>query len=325
MRLETETAVALDGISEKAASPFLLQDVIRIPADVLEELTPEQICLAPTIATRPKHVQVQTLVKQLNGKGAKVAQLLLYFQYFRHQRIYLQASHILWTLWISWILFRSVLICCWRFSEQSSSPVIRCCSMLHTLVLRDPRCFLLYKECTCETLWLSVDVDCFWTFERIFVTGAGADIRKARSKITDDHPYNGEPTQLKLAGQTQTWKTLTTYLRKLACRDSGLLVLLSWPCLNQDALEKINMVLLQAKMAGRAFANWGCSFASCWNWSLCVCCLCPELPSTWWRASMAPRVLGRHPVEIPNGLHTLYFDQASNSMSAHHDSEHSWT
>lgn len=98
MRLETETAVALDGISEKAASPFLLQDVIRIPADVLEELTPEQICLAPTIATRPKHVQVQTLcceaVKQRNGKGAKVAQLLLYFQYSRHQRIYLQAfSH----------------------------------------------------------------------------------------------------------------------------------------------------------------------------------------------------------------------------------------
>ena len=27
-----------------------MQDVIRIPADVLEELTPEQICLAPTIA-----------------------------------------------------------------------------------------------------------------------------------------------------------------------------------------------------------------------------------------------------------------------------------
>lgn len=137
---------------QKRPLHLLLQDVIRIPADVLEELTPEQICLAPTIATRPKHVQVQTLVKQQNGKGAKVAQLLLYFQYFHHQRIYLQAfSHSMDAL-ISRILFRSVLICCWRFSEQSSSPVIRCFSMLHTLVLRDPRCFLLYKECTCEAL-----------------------------------------------------------------------------------------------------------------------------------------------------------------------------
>lgn len=31
-----------------------LQDVIRIPAEVLEELTSEQICLAPTIVTRNK-------------------------------------------------------------------------------------------------------------------------------------------------------------------------------------------------------------------------------------------------------------------------------
>lgn len=39
----------------------------------------------------------------------------------------------------------------------------------------------------------------------------------------------------------------------------------------------------------------GCSFANFWNWSLSACCPCRERPSTWWRASMAPRVHGRPP------------------------------
>ena len=169
----------------------------------------------------------------------------------------------------------------------------------------------MYRVCGC---WLFLDLwenfaDWCWHKKDMDFADTGSHSKQ----VTDDHPYAGEPTQLKLAGQTQTWKTFTTCLRKLACRDSGLLVLLSWPCLNQDASEKINVSGLQAKMAGRAFANWGCSFASSWNWSLCVCCLCRERPSTWWRASMAPRVLGRHPVEIPN------HDQATSQFmgSAH--------
>ena len=152
-----------------AASPFLLQDVIRIPADVLEELTPEQICLAPTIATR-----TQARASSNTGE-ARVLRVLEWCSFYctfntfvtseftckpshglcRHS---METRHSIYGHSMDPLNFtdprdfRSVLICCWRSSEQSSSPVIRCCSMLHTLVLRDPRCFLLYKECTCETL-----------------------------------------------------------------------------------------------------------------------------------------------------------------------------
>ena len=115
LQFETETAVAVDGISEMAASPFLLQDVIRIPADVLEELTPEQICLAPTIATR-----TQARASSNTGE-ARVLEWCSFYCTFntfvtseftcipshglcRHSMettVDIQSMDILWTLWIS--------------------------------------------------------------------------------------------------------------------------------------------------------------------------------------------------------------------------------